>query len=198
MFYVDNDLKTCKKTKAYFVNAGFITYYYTNPYDCLQKLNIKDCDLLITEYNLSEMDGIELLKEAKMLLPWLPIIITSEVGNIPLAVSAIKEGAVDFHEKPLINDIFINKIRFILEKHYENFSSVLNSLTKMEKRVFAFIIQGKDNKEISASLNRSKRTIENHRAHLMKKLDSHNIAELLKNATQTGLINFSKQPKTSE
>ena len=60
----------------------------------------------------------------------------------------------------------------------------------MEKMVFSLIIQGKNNKEISISLNRSKRTIENHRAHLMKKLSAHNVAELFKNASQSGMIDL--------
>jgi len=192
LFYVDNTQETCRETKTFLGNAGFITHCYTNPYDCLENLFSKECDLLIVDYNLSEMNGIEFMKEAKILLPWLPVIIISEKGDIPLAVSAVKEGAIDFHEKPLNNDIFISKIKLILDKHHQENGPILHSLTKMEKRVFAFILQGKDNKEISVTLNRSKRTIENHRAHLMKKLNSRNVAELLKNVSQTGLIDFMK------
>ena len=117
--------------------------------------------------------------------------IITDNGDIPTAVSIIRAGAEDILEKPINVEILLLKINRIFHNFYNKNSRDINSLTKMEKKIFSLIMEGKNNKEIAFSLNRSKRTIENHRARLMKKLAAHNIAELFKNASQLGLVNFS-------
>ena len=190
IYFVDEDQSLCKTISEVLFDEGIRVHCFTHAQDCLEKLHSFKCNLLISAYKLPEMNGIELMKKAKLILPWLPVLIVTDNGDIPLAVSTIQAGAEDFLEKPLNKELFISKIKKILHNYYEINNSNINSLTKMEKMVFSLIIQGKNNKEISISLNRSKRTIENHRAHLMKKLSAHNVAELFKNASQSGMIDL--------
>ncbi len=108
-------------------------------------------------------------------------------GDIPLSVKAMKAGAVDFVEKPLEWTLFLSQIRSLLEKH--DFKNILKgkSLTETEKIVLQMILQDKTSNEIARILDRSVRTIEVHRNHIMHKLDVHSIVNLVKRAVEMGL-----------
>jgi two-component system response regulator FixJ len=156
--------------------------------DCLQQLQRRKCDLLITDVKMPGMDGIELLIEAKKLAPWLPVLVVTGYGDIPMAVKALKAGAVDFIEKPLDRDIFILTVQTAMKLTAAPDSKLGKPLTKTEKRVIRLILQGKSNKEISTILHRSIRTIEVHRNRIMHKLGADNLVELVKRAAAMGLI----------
>ena len=191
IFFVYDDQSLCTEISEVLVNNGVNVRCFTNASDCIKQLYSMKCNLLISNYQLPEMSGIELMKEAKRVSPWLPVLIITDNGDIPKAVSIIRAGAEDVLEKPLNIEILLSKINTIYHNFYNKDSSDISSLTKMERQIFSFIMQGKNNKEIAFSMNRSKRTIENHRARLMKKLGAHNVAELFKNASQLGLVDFS-------
>jgi FixJ family two-component response regulator len=188
IFFVDDDPKICKEINEMLSNAGFIAYCFTNAYKCLEQLSLRKCDLLITDYKMPAMNGISLMKEAKKLRPWLPVIIITGYGDISTAVLAMKEGAAEFLEKPLGTEFLLGKIRNILHDSSKTNCTIINSLTKMEKEVIKLIADGKNNKEIALLLSRSRRTVENHRAHLMKKLGAHNLVELIRGVYTSELI----------
>lgn len=198
IFIVDDDLKICREICELLCNEGFKTSYFINPARCLNHLNLMRCDLLIADYKMPEMNGIELMKEAKSLLPWLPVIIISGYGDIPLAVNAIKEGAVNFLEKPLDKHDFLSKIKSILQEEQNINDIVNNSLTKMEMKVLVLILEGNNNKECANLLNRSKRTIETHRANLMKKFRVNNVVDLIRKTSQIKIIDIQKNSKSSD
>ncbi len=180
IFFVDDEQKLCKEIDEILANEGFITHCFINAYNCLNHLKLKTCDLLIADYRLPKMSGIELMKEAKKQWPWLPVMIITGYADIPLAVLAIKEGAVDLIEKPLNTEFFLGKIKRILQPTSETHNLKINSLSIIQKIILSLVLKGKSNSEIAILLNRSKRTIENHRQRLMKKLGVHNIAQLMK------------------
>jgi len=159
---------------------------FSSAKSCLEKLRGSDCHLLITDVNMPGMDGLELLKEAKRIRLLLPVIIITGYGDVPKAVRAIKEGAFDFIEKPFEEDAFLDVVNFALQNEPDD-EFVGKRLTKREKEVFNHVIQGKSNKEISLLLFRSVKTIEYHRYRLMKKLDAHNLADLIRIGNKMGL-----------
>jgi len=142
-----------------------------------------------------EMDGMELLTKARRLAPWLPILVITGYGDIPMAVAAIKAGAVDFIEKPLDKKSFLWKVKSILQQSTVDDSYRGKSLTESEMRVLKLIISGKSNKEIAYILHRSIRTIEVHRGHLMHKLDVDNVVDLVKRAAMMGLVELPAKQK---
>ena len=181
VFFVDDDLAICKEVDEFLNNVDLRVKYFTSPVDCINQISEQVCNLLITDYRMPGIDGIELMKAAKSLQPGLPIIIISGYGDIPTAVSVIKEGAVDFIEKPLDLNYFLSKIRSTLQDNCVN--NLINiSLTKMEHKVLNLILEGKNNKESALILSRSRRTIEFHRGNLMRKLEVDNVVDLTKRA----------------
>ena len=136
------------------------------------------------------MDGIELLKEAKRITPWLPVLIITGYADIPMAVKAVKTGAEDFIEKPLSKKIFLEKVKSILKQSSIANSSLEKPLTESEMKVLRLILDSKSNTEIAYLLHRSVRTIEVHRNNLMHKFDVDNVVDLVKRAAMLGLIDL--------
>ena len=162
---------------------------FENADDCLQQLHTQNCDLLISDIRMPGKSGIELLYEVKRTSPWLPILIISSYGDIPLAVKAVKAGAEDFVEKPLEWEKFLAIVRLVIKQN--DLSNVLKgkSLTKMETMILRLILQDKSNKEIAQILHRSVRTVEVHRSHIMHKLEVSSVVELVKRVTVMDLDN---------
>jgi two-component system response regulator FixJ len=160
---------------------------FSNAADCLEQLHRQKCDLLITDLKMPEMDGIELTRRVKLLAPWMPIMIITGYGDIPTAVEALKAGAVDFIEKPLDKKSLTERVESLLPKNGNN-EHLGEPLTQSEHRVLKLVVDGKSNKEIASLLNRSRRTIEVHRAHIMHKLGVDSLVDLVKRAVAMGLV----------
>lgn len=148
--------------------------------ECLAKLKDSDCNLLITDVKMPGMDGLTLLNKAKRIAPWISVMVITGYGDIPMSVRAMKSGAVDFVEKPLERDIFLQKVKAALDR--DNFTDMIagQALSKTEKRVLKLILEGNGNKQIAHKLGRSLRTAELHRSHIMHKLNVDNLVDLVK------------------
>jgi len=158
--------------------------------DCLEQLRLQPCDLLITDVRMPRMDGIELLAQTRRIAPWVPVLVVTGYGDIPLAVKAMRMGAADFIEKPLRKEIFLGKIQDILKQNHPADPSRGKPLTKTEMTVLKLVADGRSNKEIAAVLRRSVRTIEDHRNHIMRKLSVGNVVQLIERAIQMGLVDI--------
>lgn len=190
IFFLDDELDVCEATSGALEECGFEVSHFTHVADCLEQLRSQRCDLLITDLKMPELDGIEVLAEARRIAPWVHLLVVSGYGDVPTVVAAIKGGAADFIEKPLCRENFLSKVESILAR-----STVADSagkpLSKREMSVLKLIIDGKSSKEIAHLLSRSIRTIELHRHHLMHKLGVDNIVDLLKRAGRMGLVELS-------
>ena len=195
IFFVDDEPKICEVVCETLEESGFEVSCFICAADCLEQLHSPACDLLVTDVKMPDMDGMELLTEAKRLAPWIPILVITGYGNIPMAVTAIRAGAVDFIEKPLDKKSFLWKVKSILQQNTFNDSYKGKPLTESEMIVLKLIISGKSNKEIAHLLHRSVRTIEVHRSHLMRKLDVDNVVDLVKRAAMMGLVELPAKQK---
>ena len=90
---------------------------FSDPFACLDKLQVSKCDLLVTDVRMSGMDGIELLIEVKRMIPELPVLIITGYSNVEVAVRALRNGAADFIEKPVKREFFLNLVQWTLEKN---------------------------------------------------------------------------------
>ncbi len=133
-------------------------------------------------------DGMDLLRQVRERLPWIPVLMVTGYGDVPLAVQAVKNGAVDFVEKPLDRDAFLLTVQRLVERNARPAALLAEFLTKTERKIFYLIVGGKNNREIADVLHCSPRTVEVHRSHLMQKLEATNITELLRRAAQMGLL----------
>lgn len=189
IFFVDDEPRVRKVVSATLEELGVKVSSFASAADCLQQLNPIMCDLLIADVKMPGMDGIELLTEIKRIAPWLPVLLITGYGDIPMAVRAVKAGAVDFIEKPLDKESFLNKVKSILHRSLLTDPYIIRRpLTRTETVILKLISRGKTNKEIAILLNRSIRTIEVHRGRIFRKFGVDNLAALLRRAAVMGLI----------
>jgi two-component system response regulator FixJ len=153
---------------------------------CLKILRNHDCDLVIADVNLPGTNGLEMLERIKWGRPQLSVLLFSGYADVPMAVRAIKSGAVDFLEKPLDEATFLPVVRNALKKCHGEDIAKGKTLTKSEIKILREVVKGKANREIAVDLRRSVRTVENHRHRLMHKLGAKNAVDLVKKAVNIG------------
>ena len=186
VFFVDDEPLICKAASRTLARRQLEVTCFTNAADCLEALDTADWALLITDMNMPDIDGMQLLERVKAIRPGLPVLIITGFGNIPLAVRAVKAGAFDFVEKPLERAAFLRSVESaLMESNYDD-GLAGKALSKVEMKVLKLIVDGKSNKEAAHLLNRSARTIEDHRARIMRKLDVDNIVDLVKWVVKMG------------
>lgn len=167
------------KVKTYFHSQDFLDEYDPQQHGCL-----------LLDVRMPGMSGPELqIKLNERSLPTLPIIFISGHGDVPLAVRVMKAGAIDFLTKPFNDQILLESINKALrtdkanrEKRQENAQARAKFalLSPREVQVLQGIVAGKPNKVISAELKISLKTVEAHRASVMKKMNVKSVPELVK------------------
>ncbi len=192
IFFVDDEPAVRKSVYQTLHRSGYKISCFEDAESCLRRLQMRDCDLLITDVRMPGTDGIELVRRTKCIAPWLPILVITGYGDIPMAVRAVKAGAMEFIEKPLEKQSLLAVVKEALMK--QDLGNLLKgkSLSKKEIAVLRLILQGSSNKEIAQILHRSIRTVEDHRRHIMRKLDVENMIDLAKRAAVMGLAEFPK------
>ena len=156
-----------------------------------------DFGCVVTDVRMPGIDGIELLKRLKASRSALPVVIMTGHGDVPLAVEAMKLGAVDFLEKPFEDDRLIGMIDAALrqaETSAQNEAATLDiaarvaSLSPRERQVMDGLIAGLPNKLIAREYDISPRTIEVYRANVMTKMQAGSLSELVRLAMRAGVL----------
>lgn len=186
VFVIDDEPKVCETICETLETSGFRAVCFSDPAKCIERLSCEECDLLVADLKMPGVDGIELMRQAKLIIPWLPVVIITAYGDIPIALEATRAGAADFVEKPLIKENFVHKIKSLMPY----IDGEPKRLTKTETSVLRLVAQGKSNSEIAHLLHRSVRTIELHRSHAMNKLGLHDFTDLLKRIGGTQVADF--------
>lgn len=186
--FVDDEPRVCEAVRRTLEQAGMDVQCFHGVDDCLAHLSEKRCDLLLTDVRMPGKDGLELLREARRQLPWLPVVVITGYGDVPMAVRALQSGAADFLEKPLDREALLRVVRRLLEHRAPQSLLFDLALTKTEMRVLRGILDGQSNRDIALALHRSPRTVEVHRSHVMRKFGANNIVELFRRAADAGLL----------
>src|SRR6201991_2606913 len=144
---------------------------------------------LILDVRMSGMSGLELQERLIADNASLPIIFVTGHGDVPMAVTTMKKGAMDFIEKPFKEEELLNLVERMLDQARSLFSqqqeaasrdALLSRLTTRESQVLDRIVAGRLNKQIADDLGISIKTVEAHRANIMEKLNANTVADLLK------------------
>lgn len=142
---------------------------------------------LLLDVRLPDMDGLTLHRQLKARSVGMPVIFITGHGDIPMAVRAVNEGALDFLEKPFHDDALIEGVRRALALDAEQRAGAaemaeveerLASLTPREREVLEALLDGQPNKLIARQLDVSVRTVEIHRGHLMQKMGAKSASHL--------------------
>jgi two-component system response regulator FixJ len=152
---------------------------------------------VVTDIRMPEMSGIDLMRRLKELGTRLPVIVMTGHGDVPLAVEAMKAGAVDFIEKPFDEATMLTAVRAALargeavEKRDAERAEIekrLNGLSGREREVLLGLVRGQPNKIIAHNLGISPRTVEIYRANVMAKMDAPSLSDLVRMALIAGIF----------
>ncbi|PVY79135.1 LuxR family two component transcriptional regulator [Tamilnaduibacter salinus] len=144
---------------------------------------------IVLDIRMPGMDGMELQRRLNERNAILPIIFVTGHGDVPLAVDAMKGGAVDFIQKPYKEEALLEKIHTALEQDREQRATLgqkqeiqrrLETLTPRENEIMDRMIAGQANKVIAIELDISQRTVEIHRSRVMHKMGTHSLAHLVR------------------
>lgn len=148
---------------------------------------------MLLDVRMPEINGLALQQIMQERNIQMPIIVISGHGDIPMAVSAMKQGAMDFLEKPFDGDVLLRLVGRALSKAQkardeqgaqleiqENYAS----LSRREKEVMALVVAGNANRQIAEELDISPKTVEVHRSRVMSKMRAGSLASLVKQAAQ--------------
>jgi two-component system, LuxR family, response regulator FixJ len=153
---------------------------------------------VVSDVRMPGLDGIGLLKRMKAGHSTFPIVIMTGHGDVPLAVEAMKLGAVDFLEKPFEDDRLIAMIETAIQQTEpaarsealsQDIAARIASLSPRERQVLDGLIAGLSNKLIARDYDISPRTIEVYRANVMTKMQANSLSELVRLAMRAGLLN---------
>ncbi len=152
---------------------------------------------IITDVRMPGLSGIDLLKRLKELGLATPVIVITGHGDVPLAVEAMKFGAVDFLEKPFDDEVLLQSVRSALREYAgtskrqserADIEGRLAALSPRERDVLGGLVAGRANKQIAFDLGISPRTIEIYRANLMDKMKADSLSDLVRMALIAGIL----------
>lgn len=144
---------------------------------------------LVTDLRMPDMSGVELLRSLAQAKVTIPSIVITGHADVPMAVEAMKAGALDFIEKPFEDDVLIDAIERASERlvgsraETDDVSAIRArhaGLSERERQVLESVVAGLPNKTIAYDLNISPRTVEVHRANVMAKMQAKSLAELVR------------------
>lgn len=145
--------------------------------------------VLVTDMRMPDMSGLDLVRKISSISPPIPSIIVTGHGDIPMAVEAMKAGAVDFIEKPFEEAVIIEAVRRAAERladssagnlSVDDIRARIGSLSERERQILAAVVAGQPNKAIAFNLDISPRTVEVHRANVMTKMRARSLPELVR------------------
>ncbi len=144
---------------------------------------------LVLDVRMPGMSGLDLQDELVRRDVTIPMIMISAHGDVPVAVRALKTGAIDFIEKPFSDQLLLDRVRQALEKDQkasqtdeakDAIRARTETLTPREKEVMELVVAGNPNKAVASKLGLSQKTVEIHRARVMSKMSAGSLAELVR------------------
>ena len=191
LYIVDDDQAVRDGLKALLGARGFALETFDSAESFLAAMdrNVTGCAVL--DIRMPGMNGLELQRELKRRAIALPVIIITGHGDVALAVTALKAGAIDFLEKPFDSDALLASIEDALRRGAATLTAAFDreavaarvaQLTAREREVMDLVVAGHPNKVVANRLGIAVRTVEIHRAKVMDKVQARNLSELVRMA----------------
>jgi two-component system response regulator FixJ len=197
--HVIDDDEAVRQSLEYLLRAAGVTARtYESAAAFLNALRAIETGCVITDVRMPGISGIELLRRLNEMQVKLPVIVITGHGDVPLAVEAMKNGAVDFLEKPYEDELLLGSVRSALDRSQQDavrdakraeVEARLATLTNREREVLEGLVAGKPNKIIALDLAISPRTVEIYRANVMAKMAAASLSELVHMALVSGVMN---------
>lgn len=181
IFVVDDEIAVRTAMQTTLQGAGIHADVFASAEACLAALSRQACDVVITDLRLAGMNGLSLLQELRRRFPWLQTLVATAYGDVRSAVAAMRLGVADFLEKPLDRQELLSAVDR-LRQAARPVPYPREALSLVEARVLGLFLDGLTAKQTAEILNRSRRTVETHRRHLLRKFGVHNAAQLAQKA----------------
>jgi two-component system response regulator FixJ len=188
---IDDDEAVRQALAFLLATAGHAVRVYDSAESFLQVAHIAQPGCIVSDVRMPGLDGIALLRKLKEIGITLPVVIMTGHADVPLAVEAMKGGAVDFIEKPFDDEVLLSAIRLALSHHGETgqrdaeqarIRAGIDALSGRERQVLDGLVAGHPNKTIAYDLALSPRTVEVHRANVMIKMGASSLSDLVRMA----------------
>lgn len=188
VFIVDDEDAVRDSLELLLRSTGLRTRSFASAHEFLASFTEGPAGAMVLDVRMPRMSGMELQQELNRRGWVMPLIFVTGHGDVPMAVEAMREGALDFIQKPFNDEELIRRVRTALE-HDERQRTQLRardelrhratSLTPREREIAERLAAGQANKVIALDLDLSERTVELHRARVMQKMGARGIAQLV-------------------
>lgn len=188
VYAVDDDLVTRILLEQIFAAANLNVETFASAEEFLESYSPENRGCLLLDILMPGMDGLELQRSLKKKGNTAPVIFLSGSDEVRVAVEALKGGATDFIEKPIVPKVVLECVQKALELDHRNryermhraeIEQRISQLTLREAEVMRWIVRGKSNKAIASLLDISIRTVEVHRKNVIKKMKASSVVDLV-------------------
>jgi FixJ family two-component response regulator len=196
VFVVDDDISVRESLELLIRSAGWQPEVFASAQDFLSQPRLFTPSCLILDFCLPGLNGLELQSRIAADRIDMPIIFITSFGDVPLAVQAMKAGAVEFLSKPFSDHLLLSAIAYAIECSHtalgreaqtRRLRDCYESLSPREREVMALVVSGWLNKRIGGQLGISEVTVKAHRGNVMRKMRADSLAELVTIATRLHL-----------
>ena len=183
--YIVDDEESVLESMAFMLESyGYEVETFSRGVDFLNGVNLFAPGCVLLDSRMPDMRGQDVHQIMNEKLSPISVIYLTGHGDIPMAVDALKDGALDFFQKPVDGNALVIAVDDAMAKSLKNgeklgAKQVLQSLTKREREVLGFVVKGMKNQEMADLLCVSLRTIEVHRSNVMKKIEAESLAVLI-------------------
>ena len=196
VFVVDDDISMRESLEALIQDGGWHVETFMSAEEFLNRPLEFVPRCLVLDISMPGLNGLELQKRLAVERPDMPIIFITGHGNVPMAVLAMKTGAVEFLTKPFSDESLLTAIRNAIERsksligrntELQALKSRYARLTSREREVFALVVAGLSNKQVGSELGICEPTVKAHRGCVMRKMKAGSLAGLINMATRLRL-----------
>jgi len=189
VYVIDDDVGVRKSTSLLFRSLGYLHWPYSSGQDFLDQINDLKPGCVLLDLRMPFVGGLDVLAKLADLSHRFPVIVMTGHGDVETAVKAMKLGAIDFLEKPFEEDVLLSAVGCAFAQLGASPESaeakltphnMFEVLTPRQIDVLAGMAEGLSNKAIAMAMQIAPRTVEMHRANLMAKLETKNLAEVVR------------------
>ena len=189
VFVVDDDEAICESLRLLIGDIGLEVRTFTSARQFLDTYDPSHPGCLVLDVRMSGMSGLELQSRLLDMGIYIPTIIITGHADVPMAVEAMKAGAMDFIEKPFRDQVLLDGIQKAIDldlrtrrrrRERQDVQARIQLLTQREREVMGRLVAGKSNKNIAFDLGISQKTVDFHRANILEKTGVSSVVELVR------------------